>query len=372
MIEALPLHPGGDPLEMARRVAAFLGEARESLDLALYDVRLPGEPGDLVADALRAASERGVRVRIAYNADHPERLFFPPPPSTRPELLEAMPFPTCGIPGIPDLMHHKYVVRDEESVWTGSTNWTTDSWTLQENVVLTLEGAPELAAEFAQNFAELWSRRDVDASGHQEPRRLEVAGRPTRAWFTPGHGEELSHRIGQTIAKARRRVRIASPVITAGAVLGTLAEVAAERRVDLRGVVDRTQMEQVVQQWRTNGHSAWKIPILASVLGNADFKGKRSTQYGPDTPHDFMHAKVTVADDTVFVGSFNLSRSGELNAENVVEVRDAEMAERLAGFIDEIRERYEPMPVPDAATPAPGGARPPSGGPAPSRDRRSP
>ena len=31
-----------------------------------------------------------------------------------------------------------------------------------------------------------------------------------------------------------------------------------------------------------------------------------------------MHAKVTVADDTVFVGSFNLSHSGELNGENVL------------------------------------------------------
>jgi phosphatidylserine/phosphatidylglycerophosphate/cardiolipin synthase-like enzyme len=363
VIEALPLHPGGDPLDMARRVAAFLGEARESLDLALYDVRLPGEPGDLVAGALRAATERGVRVRIAYNADHPERLFFPPPPRTKPELLDAMPFPTCGIPGIPDLMHHKYVVRDGRSVWTGSMNWTTDSWTLQENVVVTAEEAPELAAEFAQNFEELWTKRDVDSSGHQNPRRLELGGRDVRAWFTPGHGEELSHRIGQAIACSRRRVRIASPVITAGAVLGTLAEVAAERRMDLRGVVDRTQMDQVVYQWRTNGHSAWKIPILAAVLSKADFKGKRSTQYSPETPHDFMHAKVTVADDTVFAGSFNLSRSGEMNAENVVEVHDAELAERLAGFIDEIRERYEAMPAPD-------GARRTSGGHAPPQARR--
>jgi phosphatidylserine/phosphatidylglycerophosphate/cardiolipin synthase-like enzyme len=360
VIEALPLHPGGDPLDMARRIAAFLGDARESLDLALYDVRLPGEPGDVVADALRAASERGVRVRIAYNADHPERLFFPPPPRTRPELLEAMPFPTCGIPGIPDLMHHKYVVRDGRSVWTGSMNWTTDSWTLQENVVVTAAEAPELAAEFAQNFEELWSKRDVDASGHQDPRALRVAGDEARAWFTPGHGEELSHRIAQAVACARTRVRIASPVITAGAVLGTLAEVAAERRVDLRGVVDRTQMEQVVYQWRTNGHSAWKIPILASVLRNADFKGKRSTQYAPETPHDFMHAKVTVADDVVFAGSFNLSRSGEMNAENVLEVHDAELADRLARFIDEIRERYEPMPAPaDGQQPSARHAPPP-------------
>jgi phosphatidylserine/phosphatidylglycerophosphate/cardiolipin synthase-like enzyme len=363
VIEALPLHPGGDPLEMARRISAFLGEARESLDLALYDVRLPGEPGDVVARALCDAAERGVRVRIAYNADHPERLFFPPPPQTKPELLEAMPFPTCGIPGIPDLMHHKYVVRDASSVWTGSMNWTTDSWTLQENVVVTAEGAPELAAEFAQNFEELWSKRNVDASGHQDPRPLDIDGHSVRAWFTPGHGEELSHRIAKALGRARQRVRIASPVITAGPVLGTLAEMAAERRCDLRGVVDRTQMDQVVYQWRTNGHSAWKIPILASVLQNADFKGKRSTQYTPETPHDFMHAKVTVADDVVFAGSFNLSRSGEMNAENVVEVHDAELAGRLAEFIDEIRERYEPMPAPD------GGQRT-SAGRAPQPDRR--
>ena len=350
MIEVLPRHPGGDPLEVARRIAAFLGEAKRSLDIALYDIRLPGEPGDLIADALSAAHERGVAVRLAYNADHPENRFFPPPPKTRPELLATMPFPTCGIPGIPDLMHHKYVVRDGEAVWTGSTNWTIDSWTLQENAIV-LVGSPELAAEYQQNFDELWKARDVDSSGHQDPRTVEVDGRRARAWFTPGHGEELSHRIGQAIGVARQRVRIASPVITAGAVLGTLAEVTAENRVDLRGVVDRTQMEQVVYQWRTNGHSAWKIPMLASVLEHADFKGKNSTKYSPETPHDFMHAKVTVADDWVFAGSFNLSRSGEMNAENVVEVRDAELADRLAGFIDEIRQRYEPMPVPAGEPP---------------------
>ena len=169
---------------------------------------------------------------------------------------------------------------------------------------------------------------------------LDLAGLQARAWFTPGHGEELSHRIAEAIGRARRRIRIASPVLTAGPVLGTLAEVAAEARVDLRGVVDRTQVDEVIHQWRTNGRSAWKIPILASVLEHADFRGKPSTPYGPDTPHDFMHAKVTVADDMVFAGSFNLSRSGEQNAENVLEIHDAELADALAGFIDSIRERY--------------------------------
>jgi phosphatidylserine/phosphatidylglycerophosphate/cardiolipin synthase-like enzyme len=45
-----------------------------------------------------------------------------------------------------------------------------------------------------------------------------------------------------------------------------------------------------------------------------------------------MHAKATVADDLVFAGSFNLSHPGELNAENVLEIADAGLAEQLAAI----------------------------------------
>jgi phosphatidylserine/phosphatidylglycerophosphate/cardiolipin synthase-like enzyme len=42
----------------------------------------------------------------------------------------------------------------------------------------------------------------------------------------------------------------------------------------------------------------------------------------------------------VFLGSFNLSRSGELNAENVLEIADVALADRLAAFVDELRAVY--------------------------------
>jgi phosphatidylserine/phosphatidylglycerophosphate/cardiolipin synthase-like enzyme len=53
-----------------------------------------------------------------------------------------------------------------------------------------------------------------------------------------------------------------------------------------------------------------------------------------------MHAKVVVADDTVFTGSFNLSHSGEQNAENVLEIADAGLAETLGEYVDAVRGRY--------------------------------
>lgn len=101
-------------------------------------------------------------------------------------------------------------------------------------------------------------------------------------------------------------------------------------------------------QWQDNPRSRWKGPLLAHVLEAAEFHGKVSTPYAPGAVHDYMHAKVTVADDTVFVGSFNLSRAGEQNAENVLEVQDPAFAERMAAFIDEVYARY-PDVVPPAA-----------------------
>jgi phosphatidylserine/phosphatidylglycerophosphate/cardiolipin synthase-like enzyme len=53
-----------------------------------------------------------------------------------------------------------------------------------------------------------------------------------------------------------------------------------------------------------------------------------------------MHAKVVVADDVAFVGSFNLSHSGEKNAENVLEIADGGIAAELSVYVDAVRARY--------------------------------
>jgi phosphatidylserine/phosphatidylglycerophosphate/cardiolipin synthase-like enzyme len=347
-MEVWTLTEGGQPAEpTAERLAAFLGEAKESLELALYDVRLPGPVGDLVADALRAAGDRGVNVRLLYNVDSDRPPALHPPPATEPELWDGLPLEAVPVPGIPDLMHHKYVVRDAEAVWTGSANWTIDSWTKQENVLATID-SPGIAAAYRRNFEELWEHRDVERSGHSEPQLVDLGSGKGRAWFTPGHGPELSQAIATAIGSARRRVRIASPVITSAPILSTLAE-AAGRGTDIAGVVDEPQTDMVFKQWAENGVSAWKIPLLAKALSELPFSGKQSTPWGEGTVHDFMHAKVTVADDVAFLGSFNLSRSGEANAENVLEVQDSGIAGRLAAFVDEVRARYPETTVPEQA-----------------------
>lgn len=311
----------------------------------MYDLNLPDDLVAIVGGALRDANARGVALRLAYNVDHPRIIPVPPPPRTDPDVMASLPFPTAAIPGIPDLMHHKYIVRDAASVWTGSTNWTGDSWTREENVIVTID-SPELATRYTADFEQLWTSRNVQHSGKVDTSPLSVSDTSIRPWFCPGRGEQLAHRIAKAIGTATRRVRIASPVLSSAPILATLAQVVTDGKVDVAGVVDRTQVLEVIHQWAENGNASWKEPLLRTVLTHAPFSGKISTPYGPGTVHDYMHAKVTVADDVVFVGSFNLSHSGELNAENVLEIADAALAERLAAFIDEVRAKYPPAQLP--------------------------
>jgi phosphatidylserine/phosphatidylglycerophosphate/cardiolipin synthase-like enzyme len=340
-VEVRTLTDGGQPAEqIAHALADFCGAAKQTLEIAVYDFQLPPELDDIVRGALIAAQKRGVAVRLAYNLDHAKEAPVPPPPRTDPDALEAQPFPTAAIPGVPDLMHHKYVVRDAATVWTGSMNWTADSWTREENVVITV-GSPAIAARYRDDFEQLWTTRIVAHSGKVDTSPADGM----RAWFCPGRGEKLAHRIAKAIGAARRRVRIASPVISSAPILATLAQVASDGKIDLAGVVDATQIAEVLQQWHENGNAEWKAPLLRTTLTRAPFSGKVTTPYAPGSVHDYMHAKVTVADDTVFVGSFNLSHSGELNAENVLEIRDPQLAERLAGFVDEVRARYPAVSV---------------------------
>jgi phosphatidylserine/phosphatidylglycerophosphate/cardiolipin synthase-like enzyme len=335
---------GQEPLEIARLIADWLGDARRTLELAQYDFHLGPDTREVLAGAIQAAAARGVAVRILYNVDHRNPIPVPPPPEPDVELIKSLGVPERAVAGVPDLMHHKFVVRDGESVWTGSMNWTDDSWSRQENVVVTVDSA-ELAGLFVRDFDELWTKDVVEETGFVPPERIHLDGVLVRPWFTPGFGEDLSHRIAKTIGRAKRRVRICSPVITAAPVLGTLAELISEGRLDVAGCVDAPQVQGVVYQWRQNGNVAWKLPLLQRVMAG-EFSGKPSTPYGAGTVHDFMHAKVTVADDVVFVGSFNLSRSGEQNAENVLELHDAKLADDLSAYVDEVRHRYPRFQLP--------------------------
>ncbi|HEY7630562.1 MAG TPA: hypothetical protein VH817_07675, partial [Thermoleophilaceae bacterium] len=64
LIEIATLADGQQRAEdVGARLVDFLAKAQKSLEIALYDVRLPDGIGEHVSGALRGAAERGVKVR---------------------------------------------------------------------------------------------------------------------------------------------------------------------------------------------------------------------------------------------------------------------------------------------------------------------
>jgi phosphatidylserine/phosphatidylglycerophosphate/cardiolipin synthase-like enzyme len=341
------------PTDVVTRLADFLRGAERALDMALYDFRLSDPLATVLTAALSERANAGVAIRIAYDADKPEtprlEAGMDPAPAGTGAFVQALGYPWRRIGGL-KLMHHKYIVRDvglpSAAVWTGSTNFTDDAWTLQENNIVQLT-ALALATAYARDFGDLWSTGDIGNSGAFDPGpvQLTYAGAPAtvQVLFSPGRGPAIDFDVAQRVARARRRVRICSMLLNSSALLAALSDVlrCCRPAVEVSGIYDRTQMQGVLEQWRDVRHNHWKIGAVRDIVADARLVGKHSTPYSPHTPHDFMHNKVLVIDDTVVTGSYNFSRSAELNAENILFIESPALAKTYSAYIDHLMAKYQ-------------------------------
>jgi len=349
-IELRFLREGGQTVsDIAGKLSAFLATAQRDVAIAIYDFHVEHEEGQVIARTLLGLRDRGVRVRILDHDERESTRELPdnvPRPAAPPEYIDGLGLDVRPVIGFGTLMHHKYVVIDGERVWTGSMNWTEDSFTLQENCIVTLE-SPIVAAAYLRDFEELWNRpRHLDKSGRFDVDWSDATfeGEPVRLrpMFCPGRGPEIASLIGSRISCARERVLICSPVLTSGPILGALSDVIGRGVVPVSGVIDRTQMQDVLRQWGSLPKASWKPAAFRFVASHAHFGGKRSIPWGPGTVHDFLHAKLVVCDDWAFVGSYNHSRAGEENAENVLAIDGKACADRVADAIRQFAGSYAP------------------------------
>ena len=172
-----------------------------------------------------------LRVRAVYNEVRRHETTIPPPEGQSLLQLLAAAVPAEAISGIPDLMHHKYVVRDRDTVWTGSTNWTGDAWTRMENVLVVVNSSDRgrRLHDRTSSSCGRSARSSTPARSTTCPQRCRTA-RAVRALFSPGRGRKMSQLVATRLGQARQRIRICSPVLTSSPILATLAE-SARRRV---------------------------------------------------------------------------------------------------------------------------------------------
>jgi phosphatidylserine/phosphatidylglycerophosphate/cardiolipin synthase-like enzyme len=343
--------------DVATRLVQFIGEAKSTIDIAIYDFRLRDEAATIVADGLRSQARKGVRTRIAYDsATNPDADGIP---TGAPSQIESDQRPTGtdtfvrsfadvalvkGITGYRVLMHNKYILRDVDSadaaVFTGSSNYTNDSWGLQDNNLLCLR-SQQLASYYAKDFTDLWSHgKIVDSTGYRDTGTVHLNDVPVTIAFTPGESPTVLKEIVGAIAAARNRLYIASVVLSSGPILAALSE-AIDRGLPLGGLYDGPQMDQVERQWKTANAGTDKLNTWQKVARHLVRKNSIPfDRQNQSQPHNFMHNKLVVADQIVVTGSFNLSNHAMGNAENVLLIRDAAIAELYAKFIQRLMASY--------------------------------
>src|SRR4051812_21796708 len=158
------------------RLIGFIASARRTLDFAVYDMLLNDDLKARIAAALGERAAAGVQIRFAYDGDkplHPNTAAGqdPAPPGTS-AFVQSLGYPSRRIAGM-KLMHNKFIVRDADSVWTGSTNLTDSAFTLMENNIIEIQ-SPQLAGYYVEDFDQIWEKENFENTGEITTEPLET------------------------------------------------------------------------------------------------------------------------------------------------------------------------------------------------------
>ena len=284
-----------DPLNIDRHLVRFIGGAGRTLDAALFELE-----SVRVAEALIAASRRGVRVRIVLDDDfigNPEV-----------ELLQK-----AGVRIVTDnrsaFMHNKFLIADGSHVWTGSVNATDNGAWRNNNNGLEIESR-EIAENYTTEFNEMFEQQLFGPrSPSNTPHTLVKLGETDiYNYFAPE--DDVQGKILRFIRLAKKQIRFMAFSFTDDEI-GTLMIERFREGIDVAGIIeDRGSSIQSSElpRFRTVG-----LPILT------------------DANRYVMHHKVIVIDSLwTILGSYNFTASAnERNDENIVILKDREIARAM-------------------------------------------
>ncbi len=197
----------------------YLNRANQTIDFTMYDFQ-PDNVSNL-AEALNAAYDRGVRVRLILDTTWTHvnlaDLVYP--------NIRSLIAPTEEVYGI---MHNKFVVIDAEStnpddpiVWTGSTNYEAENmFEFANNVVIIQDKS--LALTYQLEFEEMWggsgnapetfNSRFGPFKLNNTPHKFIIGGKRVECYFSPSDGTNAQ--IIKAIETADHELYVATMLIT--------------------------------------------------------------------------------------------------------------------------------------------------------------
>ena len=299
---------------------SYINRAIYSIDFTMYNFNNSGMSN--VSNALKAAADRGVAVRV-IGCGTTANLGMD-------ELAGSAVHVLIGPSGSErtGIMHNKFILFDVEStdandplVWTGSTNLTNGQINTDANNVIIVQDQ-SLARAYKIEFEEMWGSKNAAPNAanslfgfnkkNNTPHEFVINGKRVECYFSPSDG--VNAKIVDNINTASNDLSIATMLITRT----EMANAIAERKADGVAVNVLTNAE--------GNNGATVNTILSGALG---------THYVfDDVVNGIMHHKYMIVDQNapasdplVFTGSHNWSAAADNdNDENTLIIHDATIA----------------------------------------------
>jgi phosphatidylserine/phosphatidylglycerophosphate/cardiolipin synthase-like enzyme len=210
-------------------------------------------------------------------------------------------------------MHNKFVVVDNQAVWTGSWNFTPNDTYRNNNHGIYIQSS-DMAQNYAAEFEEMFSDH---AFGPTSPAntpnpQIMIGDTLIETCFAPE--DHCAEKLIEAIDKAQQKIRFMTFSFTHDGI-GQAIRDKAKAGVEVKGVFETRGSE-----------------TEASEYGPMKKQGLDVWQDG--NPYTLHHKVVIIDNKTVASGSFNFSANAtESNDENLIIIHNPEIAQQfLAEF----------------------------------------
>ncbi len=303
-------------VKLDRALAYWIGRATNSVDIALYSLNAM-----FIGNAILAAHERGVTVRIIANKD-----------DARLTTLGEAGIDVLIDPDEDRLMHHKFVIIDDTWVWFGSANGTTQSGRGDANNVIVAE-SPAFATALSEEFESLWLG-GFHTHG-KEPASFYLDGGAADLHFTPSY--DVEDELLNLIYEADHEIQVAMLAFTRQRLADALVDRCGE--VDIAVVADS---EPVTGEPYPSWYQADLSGCASLVFVWDNVPETNGLTWEPVLHHKYMlvDAGYPDSDPIVVTGSMNWSNAGiGSNDESVLIWHHAEAAAQYrAEFVTRLEE----------------------------------
>ncbi|MBC7446808.1 MAG: fibronectin type III domain-containing protein [Hymenobacteraceae bacterium] len=299
----------GVPTAMADSVATFIDQARQTLDIAIYNWN-----NTTILNAVIRAKVRGVRVRVISDGTAAN--------------ASTQALPANGIPEIErntmrGIMHNKIIIIDAEAtdpnqpqIWTGGTNWTTGQLGIDRNAVVIVQDQ-SLARVYTMEFDEIWGSSTATPGTPKfgplktdnTPHYLKIGGHAVQSWFSPSDG--VNTHLIETVNTAENDLHFATMLITRSDIAQAI-----KNRIQSQNILQCS--EGLVNDTSASGTAPYR------TLKN--FMGARMQyfRFSAIMHHKYLLVDAGGSDPTTWVGSHNWSAGADSdNDENTLVIHDA-------------------------------------------------